>query len=260
MAATAPGSDKGASCNSTSLQGNRDVRKINLNADFGEGFDDGAVIAAVASVNLACGAHAGDEATMAAVCRLARGRGVGIGAHPGFADREGFGRRAVEMDAAALEALIHSQIVLCQRIAAGEGVAVDHVKAHGALYNMAADRADYAQALVRAVQRADPALIVLGLPDCAMAAAARDLGMRYAAEAFADRGYRAGRLIPRGEAGDLILDPTLVGRAALDRAGEGAASICVHGDKPGAGAIAAAARQALEGAGYAVVPLPDAIA
>lgn len=201
------------------------ARKINLNADVGEGFDDDALIGTAASVNLACGAHAGDAETMARVCRLARERGVGVGAHPGFADREGFGRRALEIAPDALERLILDQIELARRIAADAGSAVRHVKAHGALYNMAADRADYARALARAARQADPALILLGLPDCEMEAAAKAEGLSYAWEAFADRGYRAGRLIPRGQAGDLIADPSEAGRAAVSRAAEGAASI-----------------------------------
>lgn len=231
------------------------ARKINLNADVGEGFDDDALIGVATSINLACGAHAGGEAVMAHVMRLAAARDVGVGAHPGFADRAGFGRRAIEIEPKALEVLIHDQIALAQRIAGECGIAIGHVKAHGALYNMAADRADYADALARATLRADPGLILLGLPDCEMERAAGRHGLAYAAEAFADRGYRHGRLIPRGQAGDLITDPEEAAQAGLARAQEGCASLCVHGDKPGAVAIAKAVRAALDAAGYDVVPL-----
>lgn len=230
-------------------------RKINLNADVGEGFDDDALIGIATSVNLACGAHAGGETQMRRVLAAAAARGVGVGAHPGFADREGFGRRPVEIAPDALERLLHDQILLAQHLARECGIAIGHVKAHGALYNMAAERDDYADALSRATQRADAGLVLLSLPDCAMQRSAARHGLRYAAEAFADRGYRGGRLIPRGEAGDLIADPFAAAKAGLARAEEGCASLCVHGDKPGAVEIARAVRAALDRAGYRVLPL-----
>lgn len=237
---------------------------INLNADIGEGMGtDEALVEVVGAVSIACGAHAGDPATMRRLAALAAARGVGIGAHPGFEDREGFGRREIVMDPGALETLVVRQIAGMREAAAAAGARLGHVKAHGALYNMAARDGVHAEAVCRAIRTVDPRLVVVGPAGSAMERAARDLGLAVAREAFPDRGYAAdGRLLSRDEAGAVIADPETVAARAVRMVREGvvacatgetvpivAETLCIHGDRPDAPTVARAVRDALAAAG-----------
>lgn len=250
-------------------------RTINLNADVAEGFgayaigDDAGVLASVASANLACGFHGGDAVVMRRVVAMARARGVSVGAHPGFNDLWGFGRRAMEMGEADIETLVAYQIGALQGVAALCGVRPVHVKPHGALYTMAARRPGYAAAIGRAIKRIDPALILVGPPGSAMARAAADLDLAYVAEGFCDRLYDDdGGLVARDTTGAVLEDAGAATRQALDlalrgrvttRSGKEAAcavgTLCVHGDTPGAAGRAAAVRAGLEAAGVRIVTL-----
>jgi len=235
---------------------------IDLNADVAEGADDAALYEIVTSVNVACGAHAGNENAMRSAIERARSLGVAIGAHPGYPDRETMGRRRLTMAPYDVERMLVEQISTLRRIAASMGARVRHVKPHGALYNQAAGDTLLARAVAAAVAAVDSALTLVGLAGGAMLDAGRAAGLAVAAEAFCDRGYREdGTLVPRGEPGALIDDPVraaaqalAVARGAPVVAGSGtvlvrADTICLHGDSPGAVATASAVRDALEAAG-----------
>lgn len=246
--------------------------RIDLNADVGEGFADHELIPLVSSANLACGAHAGDEITMRETVRLAVRHGVALGAHPGFPDREGFGRQVSTTDAAAIQQLVLEQVMRLARIADQEGAVIRHVKPHGALYNLAARDPSVSTAVVLACLRAGSELrtrlTLFGLAKSPGLEAARELGIPTVAEGFADRGYLSdGTLAPRGTAGALIEDPELAGdravRLVLDRrisALDGSdleqivETICVHGDTPRAAEIARSVRAALVSAGVSIEP------
>ena len=250
------------------------MRKIDLNADLGEGFgpwtmgDDAAMLDVVTSANIACGGHAGDPEVMFATLQAAAARGVVAGAHPGFADREGFGRRVIPMPPEAIARMVAAQIGALQGVAALAGVTLRHVKAHGALANLAADRADVAAAIAAAVAAMPGRLTLLAISGTELEVQARRAGIPVAAEVFADRAYRAdGRLVPRGQPGAVIHDPAEAaarmlrfvetGRMPVLAGGEvalDAQSICVHGDSPDAVALARAVRAALEGAGLTLSP------
>ena len=201
--------------------------------------------------------------------RAARDAGVAVGAHPGFADREGFGRREIDLPLAEVDALIRGQVEALREIAAAEGVALRHVKAHGALYNMAVRDRALADAVARAVAACDPGLAFLGLPGSALVDAGRDAGLAVVPEVFADRAYQAnGALVPRTEPGAVIHDPDVAVARAVAMVRDGAVTaidgtrveltagtICVHGDTPGADAIARRLRDGLEAAGVAVSPM-----
>lgn len=241
---------------------------IDLNADVGEGAGtDGDLVPLVSSVNIACGAHAGDEVTMREAVLLALGHGVAIGAHPGFEDRENFGRREVAIAPSAAAALVVDQVARLQAVARRGGAVVGHIKLHGALYNMAARDALLADAVVRAVagMAAGPR-VMYALAGSLMVAAGRDAGLTMVGEAFADRTYRDdGSLTPRSEPGSVIEDAaesaaqalgiatrgSLVGRSGKPVAID-ARTICVHGDSPGAVASARAIRAVLLGGGVAI--------
>jgi len=251
---------------------------IDLNCDLGEGFDawlpegpdgtDGALLDLVTSANVACGYHAGDARTMAAVCARATARGVRIGAHVGYLDREGFGRRFVDVPPDELRAQVASQLGALAAVAALVGARVDYVKPHGALYGALVHHEPQARAVVEAVAGVDAALPIVGLPGSAVLALARAVGLRAVPEAFADRGYRAdGTLVPRSETGAVVTDPEVVGARAARMAAErvvvavdgslvrvDAESVCVHSDTPGAVDLAGAVRRALEGAGVGIRP------
>ena len=249
---------------------------IDLNCDMGEGFgawamgDDRAMLDIVTSANIACGFHAGDPGIMAETAALALARGVRIGAHPGFDDRAGFGRRVIRGDSpAAIERMVAYQIGALQGCAALAGHRVSHVKPHGALYNMAAVEPDLAQAIARAVKAVDPDLLFVVPPFSEMEAAGNALGLRVVREAFADRTYEDdGTLTPRSIAGSVIHDPEAaaarVVRMVLNGAVESrhgtrlpivADTVCVHGDTPTAVAMAGTIRRALEAAGVTVQAL-----
>jgi 5-oxoprolinase (ATP-hydrolysing) subunit A len=225
--------------------------KIDLNADVGEGFpDDERLLAVVTSANVACGFHAGSTESMRVTCASAAARAVAVGAHPSYRDREGFGRRALEVAAEALREDVAEQVEALVGIAAEEGAAVVYLKPHGALYTRAIDDDEVAGAVVGVAR--DHALAVLAWPHSKLLAQARACGLEAVAEGFADRGYAAGRLVPRDAPGALLdADEAAVQAVKLARAGE-VGSICVHGDTPGAAELAARVRAALEEAGASV--------
>ncbi len=242
------------------------MKTIDLNFDGGEGEDDAALLPFVTTVNVACGAHAGDEATMRATVRLAKAGRVAVFAHPSYPDRESFGRRRLTVAPAEVERLVRGQVEALRRIASEEGVAVAGVKPHGGLYHAAASDDATAAAVAAAVRAVSPDLVVVSSPGSKLIAAARASGMRGAAEGFADRGYEAdGSLVGRGTEGALLTDPAAAAAQALSIATRAAVTarggtpvpvaaetICLHGDTPGAPAIAKAVRAALENAGFAL--------
>jgi UPF0271 protein len=230
-----------------------------LNADVGEGFPyDAELLTVIDAANVACGFHAGDAETMRHVCRLAVRHGVTVGAQPSYRDREGFGRRDLDVSPQQLLDDLREQLQALTDIAASEGSAVRYVKPHGALYNRAVWDSDRAGAVVQvAVEHGLP---VLGLPGSRLLATAEEAGLEVWREFFADRAYTPeGRLVPRTEADALVTDPARV-TARVRRlmsegvveAGDGtlvpvdADSICVHGDSPGALELARAVRAAID--------------
>ncbi|MBP2293709.1 LamB/YcsF family protein [Azospirillum rugosum] len=246
---------------------------IDLNCDLGEGYgawtmgDDRAMLGIVTSANIACGFHAGDPSIMAETARLAGEKGVRIGAHPGFEDRAGFGRRIIRgLSAREVEGLVAYQIGALQACAALSGQRVTHVKPHGALYNMAAVEEDLAVSIARAVKAVDPALLFVVPPLSAIERAGEAAGLHVAREAFADRTYEDdGTLTPRNVAGSVIHDPDAAAERVVRMVLEGAVhsrhgtrlpitadTVCVHGDTPTAVAMAATVRRALEAAGVTV--------
>ncbi|HUE90253.1 MAG TPA: 5-oxoprolinase subunit PxpA [Vicinamibacterales bacterium] len=248
---------------------------IDLNADLGESLgpwrmgQDEALMTSITSANVACGFHAGDPSVMRATIRLAKQHGVAVGAHPGFPDLVGFGRREMQLSTAEVEDLVLYQLAAIAGVAGAEGVRLQHVKAHGALYNMAARDAALAGAIARAVAAFDPTLILLGLPNSALLHEGRGAGLRVAAEVFADRSYEAdGSLTSRRKPGSVIHDPAHVVERAVamittsqvtatdgSAVALGAHTICLHGDTPGAGDLAREVRAALEAAGVQVAAL-----
>ena len=248
---------------------------IDLNADVGEGCGfDAELVPLVSSVNIACAAHAGDEASMLDALRLAVRHGAAIGAHPGFADREHFGRREIPVSPSEAAALVVGQARLLRGLARGLGATVGHVKLHGALYNMAArDRAlatAVASALAEDARQSGAGWVLVALAGSVLASAGRGEGLRVLEEAFADRAYgRDGTLIARSEPGSVIGDDEAATRQALRIVREGtvlarggvsvpvaADTICVHGDSPGAARLARRIRGELAAAGIAVRPAP----
>ena len=249
--------------------------QVNLNADMGEAFgaydigDDEALLKIVRSASIACGFHAGDPLTMHRVVRRAKEEGVSIGAHPGFNDLWGFGRRRIDMKPDHLEYLVAYQIGALQAIAAYAGERVTHVKPHGALNNMAADNAEYAMAIGRAISTVDRDLIYVALSGSEMETAGRKLGLRVAREGFCDRLYDDdGNLTSRGIPGSVIKDPAVATKRVVDMVRNGEIisrngkriartidTLCVHGDEPTAIALASAVRAGLEAAGVEIVPL-----
>jgi UPF0271 protein len=243
--------------------------RVDLNCDLGEGVgNDEAVMPLVSSANVACGLHAGDPATMRRTVALARRHDVAVGAHPGLADRAGFGRRAVAISPDEAHDLVLYQVGALAAVARAEGVELAHVKAHGALYNAAARDAALADALVAAVKAFDPNLLLFGQPGTEHERAAARGGVRFVAEVFADRAYRAdGRLVPRDQRGAVIDDPKAAAAQVLAIVRDGrvrsldgkwvtlrADTVCVHGDSPLAVAIASAVREALQDGGVVVAP------
>lgn len=249
------------------------TRIIDLNADVGEGQgDDAALLRLVTSASIACGCHAGDAGTMHRTLLAAKATGASAGAHPGFDDRDGFGRREMAMSERDIEALVTRQIAALIEIAAGVNMTLGHVKPHGALYNMAARDPGYAMAIGRAIGGTGPHLVYVGQANSEMEHAALRLGLPFAREAFPDRGYdEDGMLLPRGSAGSVLTDPAVVAARAVRMATDGAVvttsgnmfalgidTLCIHGDTPGAVEIARAIRAVLEAAGIAIAPLSAA--
>jgi UPF0271 protein len=206
---------------------------------------EAALMANITSANIACGAHAGDEAMMERTVRLAIARGVRIGAHPGYPDRANFGRLEMPMAPAEIEATVLEQIARLEAVVTRLGGAIVHVKAHGALYNVAVRNREVAEAIGRAVAKWNPQVRLFGLAGSPMLDVWRGMGLRAAAEAFADRCYEPdGTLRNRKLPGALITDPEAAARQAVALA-ERADTICVHGDTPGAVRILKACRAAL---------------
>lgn len=246
--------------------------RVDLNSDVGESFgrwtlgDDAAMLGLVSSANVACGFHAGDASTLRRCCELAAEEGVRVGAQVGYRDLAGFGRRFVDMDPVELADDVTYQIGALEGLARVAGTRVSYVKPHGALYNAVVHHEAQAQAVIDAVRAYDAGLPVLGLPGSQLLVRAEAAGLRPVTEAFADRGYTPqGTLVPRSEAGALLHDPEDVARRVLRLVTEGvvtavdgtdvavgAESVCLHGDTPGAVAMAARVRATLHEAGVRV--------
>lgn len=238
--------------------------RADLNADIGEGCgDDAALLRWVSSASIACGGHAGSEASMREALRGCRRHGVAAGAHPSFLDPEHFGRREKDWRGLPLAEQLAAQIGQLQALAREEGVPLRHVKPHGALYNQAARDPELAALIARTVRRLDPRLALYGLAGSALPEAARQEGLRAVHEAFADRAYQDGfSLLPRSQPGSLLHEPEaamaqvlrgLREQVLIDHQGRPwplqADSFCLHGDSPGAAALAARLHEGLRQAG-----------
>jgi 5-oxoprolinase (ATP-hydrolysing) subunit A len=253
------------------------VTRIDLNSDLGESFGrwtlghDADVMRSITSANVACGYHAGDPGIMRETVRLARAHGVAIGAHPAFPDLVGFGRRNMAASPAEVENFVLYQLGALAAIATAEGVTLQHVKAHGALYNMAIRDRALSDAIARAVAAFDRRLILFGLPGSELLQAGEAAGLEVAAEGFADRSYEPdGSLTPRDRAGAVIHDVDAVVARAVRMARDGVVTasngvdmpmrvrtICTHGDTPGSHELTRQLRQGLERAGIDVVRLRE---
>ena len=243
------------------------IPRIDFNCDLGEGCDDAAVLPYISSASIACGFHAGDPPLMQRTIRLCIDHGVAIGAHPSLADRENFGRRAMAISAGEAYALVLYQVGALAALANAAGTRLQHVKPHGALYNMAAADAALAEAIARAVRDADDRLILFGLAGSALTAAGERLGLRVAHEVFAERRYEAdGTLTPRSladaqihDAGSAVAQVRQILRegGVTARTGEHIAlradTLCLHGDRPDAAAFARALRESLAAEGVQVM-------
>lgn len=222
---------------------------IDLNADAGEGCADDETLFAcgITSANVACGGHAGDDATMSAACALAARHGVALGAHPGYEDRENFGRKEQPLELAELGRLLAGQLRALQTHATRAGVEVRHVKPHGALYHFLNREAEHALLFAASVKALAPCAVVFGPPAGALRRACDVAGVGFVAEGFIDRGYRAdGSLIPRGESGAVLHDEKVAVAQALALARSGRVqTLCVHGDGADATRLLKAARAAL---------------
>lgn len=249
--------------------------QVDLNADMGEGFSqyqigcDGQLIQHISSANIACGWHAGDPQVMDKTIAIAKKFGVGIGAHPGYPDLLGFGRRNLSVTPDEQYAYVLYQLGALSAFAKKHAMEIQHLKAHGAMYNMAANDIRLAVALCRAIKDFDPQIILLGLAGSMLLAAAEDVGLRFASEVFADRAYEEdGSLVARTKAGSIINDEKICVARAVRMIKEGrveavtgsdiavkADSICLHGDGPKALLFATRIRQALVAEDVQVVGL-----
>jgi UPF0271 protein len=242
---------------------------LDLNADLGESFgswnmgDDAGMFPLVTSANVACGFHAGDPVTMLDSCRAAFELDVTVGAHVGYRDLAGFGRRSMDMSFDELFGDVLYQLGALDGVAHAVGASVDYVKPHGALYNRLVHDAEQASAMVAAIQAYDPGLPILGLPGSELLVQAKEAGHPVFIEAFVDRAYRPdGTLVPRSQEGAVLHDVDAIVERAVRLAAKGEVvavdgtlvhvspdSLCIHGDTPGAVAMAAAVRAGLEAAG-----------
>jgi UPF0271 protein len=248
---------------------------VDLNGDVGEARVDGppgadlTLIPHITSANIACGFHAGNPGVMRATVRKALEHGVAVGAHPSFPDPDGFGRRELQFAPRDVEDFVSFQIGTIAAIAAVEGVRLQHVKPHGALFNMAAHDEGLAESVARAAATIDRGLILLGPPGSALIDAGRRQGLRTAREGFADRAYQTdGTLVPRSSPGAVIHDGDAVVRRAVRMVRDQVVetidgrlvplvvdTLCVHGDTPGASELAARVRAGLEAEGIDVIAL-----
>lgn len=252
--------------------------RIDFNSDLGESFgayEIGAnveIMKYITSASIACGFHAGDPLVMRRTVRLAKELGVRIGAHPGYPDLLGFGRRVIPLTREEARDYLVYQLGALMGFAMAEGMRVQHVKPHGALYNAAVKDPELAQAIAGAIAEVDREIILLGLPGSELEKAGRAAGIRVAREAFADRAYNEdGTLVSRKVAGSLITDPGEAAKRVLDmvhgkvRAITGreiplrVETICLHSDTPGAPAIAKAVREHLEASGVKLTPLAELV-
>ena len=251
--------------------------KVNLNADIAEGWgaynigNDAELMKIIKSASVACGFHAGDANTMVQLCTLAKENGVSVGAHPGFNDLWGFGRRRIQMKPSDLEYMVAYQIGALQAMASYAGLKVTHLKAHGALNNMAAEDESYALAIGRAIKAVDRDIIYVALSGSQMEKAALKLELRLAREGFPDRKYDDdGNLASRRISDTVIKDGKVAGESAVRMVRDGEVvsvngkrvkvrvdTLCVHGDEPTSILVATGIRSALEQAGVSVVPLTD---
>jgi UPF0271 protein len=250
--------------------------KININADIGESYgkfvmgNDADLMPLIGSANVACGMHAGDPTIMARTVRLALDNKVSIGAHPGFNDVWGFGRRQIRMRPLDLEYLVTYQIGALQALAGAQGAKVTHVKPHGALNNMAHHDIEYALAIGRGIKAADPNLIYVANAGSQMTEAGTRLGVRVANEAYVDRRYDdTGTMLSRERDDAMIIEPEVAARQVVSIVEDGAITsisgkkipakvhtFCVHGDEPTAVPVMRVVRERLATAGIEVVPLP----
>jgi len=243
--------------------------QMDINADLGEGYgNDLAILDIVSSANIACGGHAGDEVTMQRTIEHAMARGVAIGAHPGYPDREGFGRRYLPMPSSSIREFVTSQTQLLIAIAAQAGARVEYVKPHGALGNLAAKDPEVAEAIAQAVLALDPNLAMLAMAGSALETVSARLGIRVCSEIYADRAYsNDGALVPRSETGAVIDDEVFAvarlrsflrtGLMTTQIGSEiplSAGSICVHGDNEHAITFAREVRSLLGAEGITVAP------
>ena len=246
--------------------------RVDLNADVAESFGpytigcDEGLMPSITSANLAAGFHGGDPSVLRKTVRLARELGVAVGAHPGFPDLAGFGRREMRLTMREVEDLVLYQIAAVAGVASSEGVRLQHVKPHGALYNMACRDRALANAIACGVAAFDRSLVLLGLPDSCLLAAGESAGLSVAAEGFADRSYEAdGSLTPRNRPGAVIHDPDVVITRVIRLVKEGTIdasdgttltlhvdTVCIHGDTPRADTLASHLRKGLQAAGIAV--------
>lgn len=252
---------------------------VDMNSDLGEGFgawtmgDDKAILASVSSANIACGFHAGDASIMRQTVKLCAEKGVAIGAHVSYPDLIGFGRRNMACSPQEVYDYCLYQIGALQAFCHAEGVTLQHVKPHGAMYNQAAKDKKLADAIAAAVKTVGGQIILMGLANSEFETAARDAGVKFASEAFADRAYlRDGSLMPRSREGSVIHDAASAAQRVVQMVTKGTVtaddgteiqfkpnSICMHGDTKEAVDMAAAVRQALEAAGVAIVPMKEAL-
>lgn len=253
------------------------MKCVDLNCDLGESFGaytlgmDRAVIPHISSANVACGFHAADPVVMAKTVAMAKEYGVAVGAHPGYPDLVGFGRRNLQVTPAELKAMVQYQIGALQAFCAANGVRMQHVKPHGAMYNMAAKDRRLADAICHGIREVDPSLILLGLSGSCLLDSGRELGLRCASEVFADRAYEDdGSLTPRGQEGAVITDEEEAIARVLQMVQQGtvqarsgktisiqADSVCLHGDGEKAVEFAKRIHNSLNASGVKAVCLSE---
>ena len=254
-------------------------QKIDLNADLGESFgnytcgQDREVLSSISSANVACGFHASDPLVMSKTVAMAKEAGVSVGAHPGYPDLVGFGRRNMAVSPQELQALVVYQVGALMAFCREQGCELAHVKPHGAMYNMAAKSHELALAIARGIKLVDDRLILLGLAGSELVAAAEEVGLTAAQEVFADRAYQAdGTLVPRSQPGAVITDEEEAIRRVIGMVRHGtvtaitgeeiavqADSVCLHGDGAKAVLFAQKLHEALEAEGVAICPMKEVV-
>lgn len=253
--------------------------RVDLNCDMGESFGnykigmDEEIVQYISSANIACGFHASDPLVMSKSVKLCASAGVSVGAHPGFPDLVGFGRRQMKVSLPELKAMVIYQVGALKAFCTANGVKLQHVKPHGAMYNMAAKDLNMAEAICEGIREVDPDLILLGLSGSKLIEAAKKVGLRYAGEVFADRGYEEdGSLVPRTEKGAMITDENEAIRRVIGMVKDHRVtavtgkevevlpdSICLHGDSPKAVLFAEKISRALKEEGIEIVPMAEVV-